>query len=308
MKHVSKFLAVLLCTLSILVLEICCKKTQPAIAQTMADRGNTLRIATFNIRSFHGSDTQDWDSRKKSLDSLFRSYDFDIIGVQEPYQPQMDELAELHGGVYDYFVVTTGNFNSKGWSHSNPVYYRRDRFKLLNKGVFWFSEQPDSMGSVSWEASQARNCVWVQLEDRRTGVAFYLFNSHFDHKSTLARNNSAALLVEKIKSIAGKDPVICTGDFNTNLGTNAYKTLASSDLLTDTYTLAKKVENDNYQTSHGYKIIPPEPNARRIDHIFISRKYKPKEVKYWKVCNETFDGHFASDHFPVYIDLTLGKN
>lgn len=307
MKNTSKFLSVFLCTLGFLALELSCKKSNPVVAQPAADRGKILRLATFNIRSFHGSDPQDWNSRKKSIDSLLGIYDFDIIGVQEPYQPQMEELAQLHGKVYDYYVVPTGNFNSKGWSHSNPIYYRKDRFKVLNKGVFWFSEQPETEGSVSWEASQARNCVWIQFEDLQTGVTFYHFNSHFDHKSTLARNNSAALLIEKIKSIAGKALVICTGDYNTNVGTNAYKTL-STDILVDTYTLAKKIENENYQTSHGYKIIPPEPNARRIDHIFITRKYKNKEVKSWKVCNETFDGNFASDHFPVYIDLSLGKD
>src|SRR5690606_332085 len=119
------------------------KKTQV----DLRDRGNIIRIATFNIRSNYGSDTQDWGTRLQSLDSLFRIYDFDILGVQEPYQPQIDELMELHGNTYDYYVVGTGNINSRGLSHSNPIFYRKDRFELLQKGVFWFSENPDSVGS-----------------------------------------------------------------------------------------------------------------------------------------------------------------
>ncbi len=270
----------------------------------LRDRGNIIRIATFNIRSNYGSDTQDWKTRRKSLDSLFRKYDFDILGVQEPYQPQIDELMTLHGNTYDYFVVGTGNINSRGLSHSNPIFYRKDRFELLQKGVFWFSENPDSVGSVSWDASQARNCVWVQLRDRKTGVSFYIFNSHFDHKSTLARNNSAQLLLDQVKKIAGDDLVICTGDFNTRQTTTAFKRLSSGHLM-DTYNIARKVENSDYRTSHGYKDIPPIANAARIDHIFISRKPKSKKVDMWKVCNENFDGNWASDHFPVYIDLRL---
>ena len=302
----SNLFTFLMISLGILAVEVCfptlmaCQKHPGGLP----DPGSSVRIATFNIRSNHGSDTQDWGTRRKSLDSLFRMYEFDILGVQEPYQPQIDELMKLHGNTYDNFVVGTGNINSRGLSHSNPIFYRKDRFTLLQSGVFWFSEQPDSLGSVSWEASQARNCVWVQLRDRNTGVSFYLFNSHFDHKSTAARNQSARLLIEKIKQIAGNDTVFCTGDFNTRQTTDAFKTL-SSGMLMDAYTAARRVENDNYRTSHGYKNIPPEPNAARIDHIFISRKIKNKQVKFWKVCNETFDGKWASDHFPVYIDLEL---
>lgn len=270
----------------------------------LQDNPGNIRVATFNIRSFHGSDPQDWNSRRRSIDSIFNMYDFDIIGIQEPYQPQIEELQKLYGGVYDSYVVPTGNFNSKGWSHSNPVFYRKDRFTLLDKGVFWFSETPDSMGSVSWEASQARNCVWVKLEDKKTGNSFYIFNSHFDHKSSNARNHSAKLLKEQVQQIAGKSLAICTGDFNSSQNSSAYKTL-SNGFLIDTYSLAKKVENENYRSSHGYKTIPPEPNARRIDHIFITRKFKNKKITYWKICNEDFNGNWASDHFPVYIDLTL---
>lgn len=301
----SKFLVLLMISTGILAVEVssamlmaCQKKTG-----SLTDPENSVRIATFNIRSNYGSDTQDWGTRLKSLDSLFRLYKFDIVGVQEPYQPQIDELMQLHGHTYDYYVVHTGNINSRGVSHSNPVFYRKDRYELLERGVFWFSENPDSVGSVSWEASQARNCVWVQLRDRKTGAVFYVFNSHFDHKSTLARNHSAELLVEKVKKIAGKYPVFCTGDFNTRQTTNAFKTL-SSGILMDTYSLAKRVENDNYRTSHGYKKIPPEPGAARIDHIFISTRFRNPKVTLWKVCNEDFDGNWASDHFPVYIEMS----
>jgi endonuclease/exonuclease/phosphatase family metal-dependent hydrolase len=231
-------------------------------------------------------------------------YDFDILGVQEPYKPQIDELMEFHGNVYDYFVVHTGNINSRGESHSNPIFYRKDRFSLLSSGVFWFSENPDSVGSVSWSASQARNCIWVQLYDRKSGTDFYVFNSHFDHKSVMARDNSAQLLVAKVRQIAGNKLAICTGDFNTKQTTPAFTSL-STGILMDTYAIAQRKENDEYRTSHGYRVIPPEPGSGRIDHIFITRKFKSKKIIQWKICNETFDGNWASDHYPVFIDLRL---
>lgn len=280
------------------------KTLQESKAGFFIERRKDVHIATFNIRSNYGSDSQDWETRLVSLDSLLRMYDFDILGVQEPYKPQIDELMKLHGEVYDYYVVHTGNINSRGVSHSNPVFYRKERFKLLTSGVFWFSEKPDSVGSVSWDASQARNCIWLQLYDRISGIDFFVFNSHFDHKSALARDKSAGLLIEKIKQMAGNKLTICTGDFNTNQTSTAFKTL-STEILIDAHAIAKRIVNDDYKTSHGYKIIPPEPGSSRIDHIFISRKVKPKKIKLWKVCNETFNGKWASDHFPVFIELSL---
>ncbi|NGF55246.1 endonuclease/exonuclease/phosphatase family protein [Parapedobacter sp. SGR-10] len=263
-----------------------------------------IRVATYNIRSNFGSDTQDWDTRLTSLDALFQKYDFDIIGVQEPYQRQIDDLMALYEDTYDYYVVHTGNIVVGGVSHSNPVFWRKSRFTLQDQGVFWFSTTPEVEGSVSWDASQARNCVWVKLYDKEYKLSFFVFNVHFDHQSTTARNNSAVLLMNKIKAIAGAHLVICTGDFNTNQNTTAFATLTTSNVLIDTHSIAEKVVNDDYKTSHGYSIIPPEEGSLRIDHVLISELF-PKKVKLWQCAIDNFDGNWASDHYPVFIDLDL---
>lgn len=268
---------------------------------TAQNNAKSVRLVTFNIRSNYGSDKQDWKTRLVSLDSMLRMYNFDIIGSQEPYQRQIDELMQLHGNLYDYYVVNATNSSEKPSIHSNPVFYKKERFKLLKSGVFWFSETPDVAGSVSWDASQSRNCNWVELYDKYNKVNFFVFNSHFDHKSTLARNKSAELLIEKVQEIAGKNTVICTGDFNTNQTTSAFAILAGQPLI-DAYSVAKKVVNDNYKTNHGYNVMAPAADARRIDHIFISKAIAQK-VSLWKCCIENFGGNWASDHYPVFIDF-----
>jgi len=303
LNSIKKYGFVATSFLLLLFVAIAIKASQNA--KVFADEPSSIRLATFNIRSNFGSDTQDWQTRLVSLDSLLRSYDFDIIGSQEPYQRQIDDLMKLYGNVYDYFVVNTRNSSEKPTIHSNPIFYKKDRFKLLKSGTFWYSETPDVAGSVSWEASQARNCNWVELYDKENKTSFFVFNSHFDHKSTLARNHSAKILIEKVQAIADKKLAICTGDFNTIQTTKAFATLSDSGVLIDAHAVAKKVVNDNYKTNHGYKVMPPVSSATRIDHIFISKNSFPKRVDLWKCCIENFGGHWASDHYPIYIEFTL---
>ncbi|NGM63217.1 endonuclease/exonuclease/phosphatase family protein [Sphingobacterium sp. SGG-5] len=303
MKH-NSFILSCLC-LFLCVGGACTKTQQPkGESDTSMEEATTIRLATYNIRSNFGSDTQDWDTRLASLDALFQKYNFDIIGVQEPYQRQIDDLMELYGDTYDYYVVNTGNVVGGGVSHSNPVFWRKSRFTLQDKGVFWFSTTPEVEGSVSWDASQARNCVWVKLYDNEYKLSLFVFNVHFDHESTVARNNSAGLLVDKVKAIAGAHLTLCTGDFNTNQNTTAFATLTTSDVLIDTHPIAEKMVNDDYKTNHGYTVIPPEEGSLRIDHVLISKLF-PKKVKLWQCVIDNFNGNWASDHYPVFIDLDL---
>src|SRR5690606_9221870 len=85
--------------------------------KTLTEMESRIRLATYNIRSNGGSDTQDWDTRLGSLDSLFQLYDFDIIGSQEPFQRQIDDLMDLYGSVYDYVTFRTGSGGSPVTSH-----------------------------------------------------------------------------------------------------------------------------------------------------------------------------------------------
>ena len=74
-------------------------------------------------------------------------------------------------------------------------------------------------------------CNWAHFRVKATGKEFFLFNSHFDHIGTVARAESAKLLIEKVAEIAGKTPAFCTGDFNSNQQTNVYNTIVTSGTM-----------------------------------------------------------------------------
>jgi endonuclease/exonuclease/phosphatase family metal-dependent hydrolase len=67
----------------------------------------------------------------------------------------------------------------------------------MNSQTFWLSEQPIA-GSKSWDAAITRIVTWAKFKDLKTKKVFFVFNTHFDHRGTVARRESANLLLKKI--------------------------------------------------------------------------------------------------------------
>ena len=84
----------------------------------------------------------------------------------------------------------------------------------MKNGDFGLSETPDSIGKKGWDAACERIVTWAVLKDKVSGREVAAFNTHFDHMGKVARSESAKLILEKIKQMAGDLPVIVTGDFN----------------------------------------------------------------------------------------------
>ncbi len=86
----------------------------------------------------------------------------------------------------------------------------------MKNGDFGLSETPDSIGKKGWDAACERIVTWAVLKDKVSGREIAAFNTHFDHVGKVARRESAVLILEKIKQMAGDLPVIVIGDFNWN--------------------------------------------------------------------------------------------
>ena len=83
-----------------------------------------------------------------------------------------------------------------------------------------------------------------------------MLNTHFDHVGTEARRNSALLIIDKIKEIAGTHPAMMTGDFNVSEEWEAYKTITSNEfVLKDAWKIAGKQSGENY-TFHDFGRVP----------------------------------------------------
>ncbi|MFZ9588545.1 MAG: endonuclease/exonuclease/phosphatase family protein [Chitinophagaceae bacterium] len=263
---------------------------------SMATSAQTIKIATYNLRYANTTDIGNlWIERKHAVVDLIQYHQFDIFGVQEAVKLQLEDL-KIALPSFDYYGVGRDDGQSAG-EHSS-IFYKKERFTLLDKGDFWLSQTPEKPG-FGWDAKFNRICSWVKLSDKRTKKIFFVFNAHYDHQGMVAREESSKLVLSKIQLIAGESPVVFMGDLNGGRDTNWYLLLANSSSLKDTYDLVEKP----YQLNGSFNgFNANEVRKDVIDHIFVSKHFKADR---WAVLTDTYFGKFPSDHFPVAVEINF---
>ncbi|HEY6913615.1 MAG TPA: endonuclease/exonuclease/phosphatase family protein [Paludibacter sp.] len=268
------------------------KKTQPV----------RLHIATYNVRLQTSVDSAErsWDNRKTDVAKMIKKYDFDIFGVQEIGNKSQE--ADLKMLIPEYSYFGKGRDNEAGTDGEQiGIFYKTKRFVSKEKGSFFLSETPDTI-SKGWDAALRRMCVWTKLQDRFSKTEFYVFCTHFDHMGVQARVESAKLIVERVKKIAGDKPVFLLGDLNTSPeATEMYKILVAA--LEDSREISKLHPNGSIGTFNGFDVTKSLlPIAERIDYIFCQKI----KVFIYRVLNDKFsENAYPSDHFPVLIDCMI---
>jgi endonuclease/exonuclease/phosphatase family metal-dependent hydrolase len=256
---------------------------------------SNLNVMTFNIRLNTTADSLNaWPYRKDKVASQILFHQSHVVGVQEALHDQMVDLKSLLPS-YKYAGVGRDDGRQKG--EYSAIFYDTVRLQLLKTETFWLSEQPNVPGSKSWDAAITRIVTWAQFNDRKTKKKFYVFNTHFDHIGQEARKQSAILMLQKIKGIAGSSPVILTGDFNAQPSAAPIKIITdttASFYMTDTKSISQQPHYGPLGTFNAFG--PKEVDNEPIDYIFIRNGLA---VLQHATLSQTWQGRFSSDHFPV---------
>ena len=265
--------------------------------------GSAFRAMSFNIRYDNPADGEDaWPHRREKVASMVRFHRADVVGLQEALLRQVEDL---QSALPDFAWL--GVSRSPGREDERcAVFYRRERFELIEQGTFWLSETPGEPGSRSWDAALPRIVTWAKLGDRRGGATFHLFNTHFDHLGETARRESARLVRRKLVEIAGRgEPVVVVGDMNAPPESEPYRVLTSSDgrgeppLLRDAFFVSRSPHHGPTSSWNAFRAIEP---GRRIDFVLVSAGI---DVQQHGILSDTFDGRFPSDHLPVLAEIAI---
>ena len=284
--------AIATCWLGLLLLTVAgCRATQERMDVA-------LTVMSFNIRNGRANDGDNsWPNRRPLVSSVIRGYDPDVVGLQEAFRFQLDQLAlDLPG--YDEVGEGRGGGTKDEYS---AIFYRADRFDLLDSGTFWLSDTPEVV-SKHWGHHHYRVCTWAHLRDVASGRALYVFNTHFDHRSQVARVNSAALIRRRIRERATKDPVFVTGDMNAGEDNPAIARLKAPN---SDYPL-----RDSFRATHPDAVDVGTGNGRyrgrrdgaKIDYVLVSPEIQTLDAK---IDQEPRGGRYPSDHYPVVAWLRL---
>lgn len=254
----------------------------------------TLRVATYNLRMDTPNDSLDpWSSRKEIIKDLIQFHDFDIFGTQEGFKHQLDDIAELDKFSY----VGVGRDDGENAGEHSAIFYKNNKFEVLEHGDFWYSETPDVPGK-GWDATCCnRICSWAYMKEKESGKEFYFFNSHYDHEGEEARKNSSKLLLSKISERKYDKPVFCTGDFNATPDSEPIQVIYKEDILKDSYLQSEQKPYGTETTFNNFKVN--HRKSSRIDYIWVTDDIR---VLKYGTLNDIQYGHFPSDHFPVMIE------
>ena len=233
----------------------------------------TLNVMSFNLRFGTARDGEDsWDHRRDRLVDTIRRQNPDIIGTQECLDFQAEYIVQQ---LPDYRWFGIGR-DKDGSGEMTAILYKKDALVPVATGNFWLSETPEVPGSMSWDTSLTRLVTWIRFYHPQSGVFFYHFNTHFDHRGGEARAQSAALIAKRIAELGDKSPVVLTGDFNSDGDTTApWETLTASGLR-DAWVSAGNKKGPR-ATWCAFKA--PEPDGNRIDWIFASPQFQIEDMR-----------------------------
>jgi len=257
--------------------------------------GQSLKLLTYNIRLDLDSDGENsWSHRKEYLSSQIQFYEPDIFGVQEATPNQVLDLNER---LPQYNNVGMGR-EGVGKGESSNIYYKKDKFKVVQESTFWLSETPTKI-SKGWDAAFNRICTYALFYDLKNKKKIWVFNTHLDHIGEIARSNGIKLILSKMKEVNRKNyPVFFMGDFNSEPDTE--RIIALKKEMNDCREISEQKPFGPSGSFNAFK--HNEPVTKLIDYIFISKNNNLK-VKKYAVLSDSKDLKYPSDHLPIYVEI-----
>ncbi|MDA7911892.1 endonuclease/exonuclease/phosphatase family protein [bacterium] len=274
--------------------------------QVDSSKFTSLRVMSFNIRNGKANDGENsWKHRKEFVGDIIRNAKLDVIGLQEAFRFQLDDLRKQ---LPEFEEIGEGRDGGKQGEYS-AILFRGNRFNALNSGTFWLSDTPE-VKSRHWGNRYLRICTWVRLQDKGTNQCFYVYNTHLDHQSQNARLKSSQLIAERINNRKHSNPFLVTGDFNADEENPVILYLKSKekDLPNSPVTLV-----DTFRQLHpNEKMVGTgggfegRADGKKIDYVFVQPKV---EVVIASIIRTNRKGRYPSDHSPIMAEIRLsGKN
>ena len=285
-----------------------------------------MRVMTFNIRYDEPGDGPNaWPSRRNLAIAAIHRHNPDLLGLQEPLRAQWEELVMALDGYAAFGLVDS----REGDVYPHGGFVRTARFEVLDAGLFWLSDTPSVVNSVTWPNDWgARACGWTALRDRLADRALVFACTHLDTNPD-SWLPSAKVLHAELDRVGGALPVILVGDFNCAAGSDAHMFLCKEAGYRDAWTEAGH-EDEGVITFNGFTPVTRVPDEPESLQVWLERISSPLEsfghyrahacahhnfridwilMRGPLVCQSaSIDvhadrGRLSSDHYPVIADI-----
>lgn len=262
-----------------------------------------MKLMTYNIRFDNpedGGGSWRWTQRQEPVMANILHQAPDILAVQEVLAEQLMALTQK---LPAYRFVGVARDDGIAAGEFNGLFYLPAKFALIAEGHQWISNLPDQPTKFPG-AGSIRVFQWARLHEYATGRVFTAVVTHLDDQSQAAREFGAHQILRFFNSVleAGEQLVL-GGDFNSEPTDEAYRIITTG--LKDAQLVAK-TRNMPYSGTfqdNGAFYERSDLLTSRIDYWFVTPNV---EVAGYEIdTTATPEGRYASDHFPVVIDVGL---
>jgi endonuclease/exonuclease/phosphatase family metal-dependent hydrolase len=263
--------------------------------------GMVLEVMSFNLRWGPDPEPNSWVSRRERVLALLREEAPAVVGFQESRRQFIDSLLP-HLPDYEAYPPSG--------DRQNAILYRADRF-LLDRAT---SDEENARVDVperDWGPGSVRLPRCARLLEKHSGVGFYVYNNHLDHRSAPSRQWSVKVLIRRVGARKFADPVILTGDFNAGAKRPALRFLLGEVSLGRG---GDEVTNpvpfiDTFRSVHpderlagSYHGFTGSRIGSRIDYVLVRPDIRVLDAQ---IHRDEWNGLYPSDHFPVSATLEL---
>ncbi len=206
--------------------------------------------------------------RREIVSEMILRYRPDVAALEEVFEAWDRQLPPLIEGEYAYVCQT----RKDGKCNRNPLIYRKDRLTLIDSGYV----------DIENPLTRVCRCVtWAVFEDIRTGARFGAMSTHWDPHDAGKRLKQAETMAALSRSLEEqyRIPFVAMGDFNSKPSDAEFRAFMTGSGLAD------------LSGAGGY------------DHIFCNPAFSVVA----KGVEKNNCVQYASDHYPVWVDVTLRK-
>lgn len=286
-----------------------------------------ISVGTYNMKCpapWDKDPKHEWSYRSPLLFKLWRAHNPDILGAQEPVKHYLDDIAREFP---EMERVGGGRDDGKDGGEFSPVFFRKERFTLLDSGTFWLSKTPEVPGSIYPDETHPRISTYAYLKDRISGHTIAFYNTHTSYVSVKICSAQIGIIAEHMKKNAPADAVrIITGDLNFEASSGALQPAFDAGLVNADDVCASPLDG-LWNSATLYRLFPksyPAEDIRqalrsnggdfetvkkafpelgmRIDHVLVSKNVY---VRSCGVDGTTFDGLYPSDHMPKFATIEI---
>ena len=247
---------------------------------------------SFNIRYGLAKDGENhWDNRHHLVFETIKSHAPAIVGLQEALEFQLQQILEE---IPSYASVGIAR-EADGTGEYTAILYPTDNFELLEHDTFWLSDTPEKASS-SWGNNLFRICTWALFRAKGFDKEFYVYNTHFDHRSEGSRERSARFVAEYIASRErSMAPFLLLGDLNAGEDAVPIEILLGQKgkaQLVDTF--REIYPNANDVGTFGAWV--GKTDGEKIDYVFADPSVDVLDAA---IVRDNVNGQYPSDHYPV---------